>query len=268
MHRILSASLVGGARRVSRRQQTLQKTAQRLINVPTRGLCWAAQRRQNSTLSMDREYEYSSQTQTSSTSRPSTAHLYSSGHLDDLPDELSHEDDTGDDPRGNSDLSSPKNYNRWTALRENKQMPRREDLPQDSIQEGHKLYSVLGAYRSHFVPLMEHENLEEVNRTLKRLSTWGVDELIEEGYTLTDLTAYEYRKKNERLHDGHTFGFRPPTGELFEPNLFARGVHVTVVPSTDSPLDYKDNYPLDFKDPMGPTINIPKAVVLYSTEEE
>ncbi|KAG8808617.1 hypothetical protein FRC18_004933, partial [Serendipita sp. 400] len=268
MHRILSASLVGGARRVSRRQQTLQKTAQRLINVPTRELCWATQRRQNSTSSTDRECESSSQIQTSSTSRPSTSHLLSSGYPDDLPDELSHEDDIGGDPRGSSDLSFPKNYNRWTAHRENKQMPRREDLPQDSIQEGHKLYSLLGAYRSHFVPLMEHENLEEANRTLERLSTWGVDELIGEGYMLMDLTVYEYRKKNERLHDGHTFGFRPPTGELFESNLFARGVHVTVVPSTDSPLDYKGNYPLNFKDPMGPTINIPKAVVLYSTEEE
>ncbi|KAL0952306.1 hypothetical protein HGRIS_006594 [Hohenbuehelia grisea] len=58
------------------------------------------------------------------------------------------------------------------------------------VQLGEPYFDAIEAYQDHFLPLLTAEQAEDEQVLNNRLSTWGLDRLKAEGYTLTDLTAY------------------------------------------------------------------------------
>ncbi|KAJ3796484.1 P-loop containing nucleoside triphosphate hydrolase protein [Lentinula aff. detonsa] len=62
--------------------------------------------------------------------------------------------------------------------------------PQPPLSESSPYYSALSQYKSHFYPLLKHEQDEEESVIRERLSTWSLAKLKDEGFTLTGLSAY------------------------------------------------------------------------------
>ena len=55
---------------------------------------------------------------------------------------------------------------------------------------------------------------------MERLTQWSLEKLVNEGYTLEDLSAFKYIKKGEKEHDGYTYSFVPSAGDSLGDNLF------------------------------------------------
>ncbi|KAG2076441.1 P-loop containing nucleoside triphosphate hydrolase protein [Suillus decipiens] len=67
---------------------------------------------------------------------------------------------------------------------------KRVNPPHIQVQQGELFFEEIQAYNKHFLTLLESEQIEDEAVLRQRLSTWSLVRLKEEGYTLTDLSAF------------------------------------------------------------------------------
>ncbi|KAH7911786.1 P-loop containing nucleoside triphosphate hydrolase protein [Hygrophoropsis aurantiaca] len=88
-----------------------------------------------------------------------------------------------------SSLSRPIKENA-TSLGDRKTYIRRIIPPYMQRQSGDRFYDEIQAYNERFLPLLDSEQAEDEAVLRERLSTWTLGRLKEEGYCLTNLSAY------------------------------------------------------------------------------
>lgn len=80
---------------------------------------------------------------------------------------------------------------------------------------------------SSFLDLLEHERAQEEAVLRERLSTWSLRRLCEEGYAITDLSAYWVEKKrSQKAHK--TISFQLGPGVVLPENRFENGTQVLI----------------------------------------
>ncbi|KXN83989.1 hypothetical protein AN958_00636, partial [Leucoagaricus sp. SymC.cos] len=73
-----------------------------------------------------------------------------------------------------------------------KNYPRRKIPILQPTQPEEPYFDPINKYHNHFLPLLESEEAESRNDIMERLSTWSLARLCQEGYCLTDVSAYWY----------------------------------------------------------------------------
>ncbi|KAG6837045.1 hypothetical protein H0H93_015616 [Arthromyces matolae] len=103
--------------------------------------------------------------------------------------------------------------------------PPRKQPSTQPVSRGDKLYAAVSAYEDRFKRLLEAEQQEAEAALKERLSTWGLDRLKEEGYCLTNLSAY-WLQENQFGRPVAAFALGP--GLVLPDHRFENGTQVLV----------------------------------------
>ncbi|TFK20432.1 P-loop containing nucleoside triphosphate hydrolase protein [Coprinopsis marcescibilis] len=93
------------------------------------------------------------------------------------------------------------------------------------LEVGDEFYESVGEYRKHFLPAIEAERLESDAMLKERLSSWGVQKLKDEGYCMTEMSAY-WMAQNQ--FGKPTAAFSAGPGVVLPPHKFENGTPVLV----------------------------------------
>ncbi|KIY63188.1 P-loop containing nucleoside triphosphate hydrolase protein [Cylindrobasidium torrendii FP15055 ss-10] len=119
-------------------------------------------------------------------------------------------------------------YRSGKAIEATKKGPKRMQPQNQPLLPDEKWHDEALRYREHFLDMIEAERVEDEAIFRQRLSTWDTQRLVDEGYTLTDLSAFWADQKSLNSRVPKTLSFQLGPGIVLPENRFENGTQVLI----------------------------------------